>query len=354
MVKNIGIDLGTSNVLINLYGKGIVLNEPSVVAIDKRTQEVIAVGRQAYEMIGRTPQSIEVIRPLKGGVIADFDVAEAMLLLFLERVHRKSWFSKPNVLICTPANVSEIERLALIEAVERVGAGRIYIEEEAKVAGIGAGVDLLGTTARMVIDIGGGTTDVAVITAGEVLLSESIKLAGDDFDETIVQYFKDQFHVLIGERSAETVKKTVASAKRLTESELVTYDIKGRDLLTGLPKSVNVTANQLYEALRGPFEQIARVAKRLLETLPPEVAADVIENGVILTGGGALIYHMDTYLTEYLHVSVLRDEQPLNCVAIGTGLLLDMILSGKLERTNPTWRQRFKRRWLRFKRRLMG
>ena len=354
MVKNIGIDLGTSNVLINLYGKGIVLNEPAVVAMDTRTQEIIAVGKQAYDMLGRTPESIEVIRPLKGGVIADFDVAEAMLLLFLERVHRRSFFSKPNVLICTPASVSEIERLALIEAVERVGAGHIYIEEEAKVAGVGAGIDLLGTTARMVIDIGGGTSDVAVIVSGEVLVSESIKLAGDDFDAAIVQYFKDQFHVLIGERSAETVKKTVSTAKLLSEAELVTYDIKGRDLLTGLPKSVNVTANQLYVALHPYFERIARVAKRILETLPPEVAADVIENGVILTGGGALIYHMDTYLTEYLHVSVLRDEQPLNCVAIGTGLLLDMILSGKLERTNPTWQQRWKRRWLRFKRRLMG
>ena len=314
MAKNVGIDLGTTNVLVNLYGKGIILNEPSVVAIDTRSQEVIAIGHEAYEMMGRTPESIQVIQPLKGGVIADFDIAEAMLMLFMQRLNLTSWFAKPNVLICAPSKVSEIERLALIETVERAGGGRIYLEEEPKVAGVGAGIDPLNSSGSMVIDIGGGTSDFAVISAGEVIASESIKLAGDDLDLAIIQYLKDNFHILVGERSAESLKKAVASAVLLPEEEVETYDVKGRDLLTGLP----------------------------------------MEKGILLTGGGALIYHMDTFLTDFLKVSVLKAEQPMNCVAIGSGLMLDLILSGKLERTNPTWRQRLKRRLQRIKRRILG
>ena len=281
MAKNVGIDLGTTNVLVNLYGKGIILNEPSVVAIDTRSQEVIAIGHEAYEMMGRTPESIQVIQPLKGGVIADFDIAEAMLMLFMQRLNLTSWFAKPNVLICAPSKVSEIERLALIETVERAGGGRIYLEEEPKVAGVGAGIDPLSSSGSMVIDIGGGTSDFAVISAGEVIASESIKLAGDDLDLAIIQYLKDNFHILVGERSAESLKKAVASAVLLPEEEVETYDVKGRDLLTGLPKSVNVDSNMICQAIRPILIEIARVAKRVLETIPPEMAADVMEKGIL-------------------------------------------------------------------------
>lgn len=354
MSRDIGIDLGTANVLIHLKGRGIVLNEPAVVAVDSQSQDVIAVGREAYEMIGRTPPSIQVIHPLKGGVIDDYDMTEAMLMLFLEKMNSRSWFSKPNILICAPSNISEIERTSLVEAAERAGGGRIYIEEEPKVAGIGAGIDILDPSGSMVIDIGGGTSDIAVISSGEIIASESIKMAGDQFDDAITQYFKDNFQLLIGERSAEQIKISLASALPLEDDMVETHDLKGRDLVTGLPKSINVNSNHIYEAIKDQIIIIARAAKRILEDTPPEVAADIIEKGIILTGGGAMIFQMDTYLTEYLKVSVLKAEQPMNCVAIGTGLMLEMITNGKLERTNPTRQQKFVKFLKRLKRRLIG
>lgn len=354
MSRDIGIDLGTANVLIHLKGRGIVLNEPAVVAVDSQSQDVIAVGREAYEMIGRTPPSIQVIHPLKGGVIDDYDMTEAMLMLFLEKMNSRSWFSKPNILICAPSNISEIERTSLVEAAERAGGGRIYIEEEPKVAGIGAGIDILDPSGSMVIDIGGGTSDIAVISSGEIISSESIKMAGDQFDDAITQYFKDNFQLLIGERSAEQIKISLASALPLEDDMVETHDLKGRDLVTGLPKSINVNSNHIYEAIKDQIIIIARAAKRILEDTPPEVAADIIEKGIILTGGGAMIFQMDTYLTEYLKVSVLKAEQPMNCVAIGTGLILEMITNGKLERTNPTRQQKFVKFLKRLKRRLIG
>lgn len=354
MSRDIGIDLGTANVLIHLKGRGIILNEPAVVAVDSQTQEVIAIGREAYEMIGRTPPSIEIIHPLKGGVIDDYDMTEALLILFLEKMNSRSWFAKPNILICAPSNISEIERVSLVEATERAGGGRIYIEEEPKVAGIGAGIDILDPTGSMVIDIGGGTSDIAVISSGEIISSASIKVAGDEFDSAIIQYFKENFQLLIGERSAEQIKMALATAQPLDENELQTHDLKGRDLVSGLPKSINVNSNHIHEAIKDHLIVIARSAKRILEDTPPEVAADIIEKGIILTGGGAMIYHMDTYLTEYLNVSVLKAEQPMNCVAIGTGLMLELITSGKLERTNPTRKQKLARFFKRLKRRLIG
>lgn len=354
MSRDIGIDLGTANVLIHLKGRGIVLNEPAVVAVDSQSQDVIAVGREAYEMIGRTPPSIQVIHPLKGGVIDDYDMTEAMLMLFLEKMNSRSWFSKPNILICAPSNISEIERTSLVEAAEKAGGGRIYIEEEPKVAGIGAGIDILDPSGSMVIDIGGGTSDIAVISSGEIISSESIKMAGDQFDDAITQYFKDNFQLLIGERSAEQIKISLASALPLEDDLVETHDLKGRDLVTGLPKSTNVNSNHIYEAIKDQIIIIARAAKRILEDTPPEVAADIIEKGIILTGGGAMIFQIDTYLTEYLKVSVLKAEQPMNCVAIGTGLMLEMITNGKLERTNPTRQQKFVKFLKRLKRRLIG
>lgn len=354
MSRDIGIDLGTANVLIHLKGRGIVLNEPAVVAVDTRTQEVIAFGREAYEMIGRTPASITIAHPLKGGVIDDYDLAEAMLILFLEKINSRNWFSKPNILICAPSNISEIERMSLIEATERAGGGQIFIEEEPKVAGVGAGIDILDPTGSMVIDIGGGTSDIAVISSSEIIMSESIRIAGDDFDAAIIQYFKDNFQLLIGDRSAEHIKMTLATALPLDDEEVETHDLKGRDLVTGLPKSINVNSNHIHAAIQDHLLVVARGAKRALEDSPPEVAADIMEKGIILTGGGALIYHMDTFLTEYLNVTVLKAEQPMNCVAIGTGLMLDLIQSGKLERTNPTRQQKLSRFLQKIKRRLIG
>lgn len=354
MGKEIGIDLGTANVLIHMHGRGIVLNEPSVVAIDKQSDEIIAVGHEAYEMIGRNPKSIEVIHPLRGGVIADFDITEAMLVILLEKIQKNSWFSKPNVLISCPSNVSEVERTSLIEAVERSVGGRIYIEEEAKIAGIGAGIDIQDNTGSMVIDIGGGTTDIAVITSGEIIASESLKVAGDDFNDAIVQYLKREFHLLVGERSAEQLKIAVSTAQRLENSEVRTFDIKGRDLITGLPKSLNIHSNQVYDAILPNLRLIARAAQAVLESVSPEIASDIIEKGIILTGGGALIKQLDNYLTEFLNVSVIQADQPMQCVAIGSGLMLEMILSGKVERNVPS-RVTKVRRWLmRMKRRLLG
>ncbi|MCW6652209.1 rod shape-determining protein [Aerococcaceae bacterium NML191292] len=354
MSREIGIDLGTSNVLIHLKGHGIILNEPAVVALDTKTREIVAVGREAYDMIGRAPASIEIVRPIKKGVISDFDVAEAMLVVLLERLNIQRWFSRPNVLICSPAKISDIERISLVEVAEKASNGRIFLEDEARVAAVGAGVDYFDPSSYMMIDIGGGTCDIAVISSGEMIVSETLKLAGDDFDAAIIQYFKEHHQLLIGERTAEAVKKQLATAIFVSPAEMLTQAVKGRDLLTGLPKSINAHSNQMYEALKPLIEQIARVVKRVLEDLPPEIAADIAGKGIILTGGGALIYQLDTFLTKQLKVSVIRSDQPLNSVGLGTGLMLDLILSGKLERTNPTWKQKF-RRWLRrWRRRIIG
>lgn len=354
MARDIGIDLGTANVLIHLKGRGIVLNEPSLVAVDKRTQEVIAFGNEAYDMIGRTPESIEVIQPLKSGVIDDFDLAEALLVLFFEKINSRTWFSRPNVLICAPSNVTEIEKLALIEAVEKAGGGQIFIEEEPKVAGVGAGIDLLSPKGSMVIDIGGGTCDIAIIAASEIVHSESLKLAGDDFDEAIIHYIKKKYNLLIGNRTAEQAKIKLATAVELSESKMNYLDIKGRDMITGLPKSININSNDIYHALYEQLQIIARTAKTVIEEAAPEMASDIMDKGIMMTGGGAMIYGVDNFLTQYLGVSVITAEQPMNCVAMGTGLMLEMIQNGQLQRINLTWKQkwerfvkRFKRRWLR-------
>lgn len=355
MSRDIGIDLGTANVLIHFKGRGVILNEPSVVAVEKRTQEVIAIGKEAYDMIGRTADTIEIIRPLKGGVIADYDIAEALLVLFFQKIHSQKWLTKPNVLICRPSSISEIEQTALVEAIEKVGGGKIFMEEEAKVAGVGAGIDLFDPSGNMVIDIGGGTSDIAIISGGEIIQSTSLKIAGDDFDASIIQYFKNKYKLLIGERSAEQIKIELASAVLIdNEDELEVRTLKGRDLVTGLPKSINVTSNQLYEAIHEQLTMIARSAKELLEDTQPEIASDIIEKGILLTGGGALIGSIDLFLSDYLKVSAIRAEQPMSCVAIGTGIMLDLIQSGKLQRTNLTWKQKAARYFSRLKRRLLG
>lgn len=354
MSKDIGIDLGTANVLIHLKGRGVILNEPALVAFDKESHQVIEYGRDAYQMIGRTGPNTEIIRPLKAGTISDYELAEAMLTLFFEKINSRSWFSKPNVLICAPAEISEVERLSLIEAIERAGGGNIYIEEEAKVAAVGAGIDILSPKGAMIIDIGGGTTDIAIISAGEVIASRSLKVAGDSFDVALIHYFKQEKQLLIGEKTAEEAKIAVGSATKLADQLLETYDLKGRDLVTGLPKSININSNDIYLALHQSLSVIARACRELMEDASPELLADILEQGVILTGGGAMLYNLDTYLSDFLQLSVIRADQPMSCVAIGTGLMLDMIQDGVFDKQTLTFTQKIKKFFRSMRRKLFG
>jgi rod shape-determining protein MreB and related proteins len=327
--KDIGIDLGTANVLIHVKGKGIVLNEPSVVALDKNTNKVLAVGEEARRMVGRTPGNIVAIRPLKDGVIADFDVTEAMLKHFINKLNVKGFLSKPRILICCPTNITSVEQKAIREAAEKSGGKKIYLEEEPKVAAIGAGMDIFNPTGNMVVDIGGGTTDVAVLSMGDIVTAQSIKMAGDKFDQEILNYIKKEYKLLIGERTAEDIKVnigTVFSSKREGEEEFANeMSIRGRDMVSGLPRTITVTSKEIEGALRESVAVIVQAAKNVLEKTPPELSADIIDRGVIITGGGALLHGMDQLLAEELKVPVFKAENPMDCVAIGTGLMLENI-----------------------------
>ncbi|MFD0050347.1 rod shape-determining protein [Actinomycetes bacterium NPDC127524] len=319
--RDIGIDLGTANVLIHVKGKGIVLNEPSVVAIDKNTNRVLAVGEEARKMVGRTPGNIVAIRPLKDGVIADFDVTESMLKHFINKLNVKGFLSKPRILICCPTNITSVEQKAIKEAAEKSGGKKIYLEEEPKVAAIGAGMDIFQPSGNMVVDIGGGTTDIAVLSMGDIVTSSSIKMAGDKFDGEILSYIKRKYKLLIGERTAEDIKIKVATVFPGSRNEEI--DIRGRDMVSGLPRTITVRSQEIEEALREQVAVIVQAAKSVLERTPPELSADIIDRGVILTGGGALLHGIDLLLAEELKVPVLVAEQPMDCVAIGTGIMLD-------------------------------
>ncbi|WP_044339974.1 rod shape-determining protein [Rossellomorea aquimaris] len=324
--KDIGIDLGTANVLIHVKGKGIVLNEPSVVALDKNTGKVLAVGEEARRMVGRTPGNIVATRPLKDGVIADFDVTEAMLKHFINKLNVKGFLSKPRILICCPTNITSVEQKAIREAAEKSGGKKIYLEEEPKVAAIGAGMDIFNPTGNMVVDIGGGTTDVAVLSMGDIVTSQSIKMAGDKFDQEILNYIKKEYKLLIGERTAEDIKVNIGTVFSETfDEERREMSIRGRDMVSGLPRTITVTATEIEGALRESVAVIVQAAKNVLEKTPPELSADIIDRGVILTGGGALLHGMDTLLAEELKVPVLIAENPMDCVAVGTGLMLENI-----------------------------
>lgn len=321
--KDIGIDLGTANVLIHLKGKGIVLNEPSVVAIDKKTNKVLAVGEEARQMVGRTPGNIIAIRPLKDGVIADFDVTEAMLKHFINKLDVKGFLSKPRILICCPTNITSVEQKAIREAAEKSGGKKVYLEEEPKVAAIGAGMDIFQPSGNMVVDIGGGTTDVAVLSMGDIVTSESIKVAGDVFDNDILQYIKKEYKLLIGERTAENIKTTIGTVFPGGRDD--TMDIRGRDMVTGLPRTIEINSEEIEHALHESVSLIVQAAKDVLEKTPPELSADIIDRGVILTGGGALLHGIDQLLIEELKVPVFVAENPMDCVAVGTGIMLDNI-----------------------------
>src|SRR5690625_683835 len=318
--RDIGIDLGTANVLIHIKGKGIVLNEPAVVAMDRVQDKVLAVGDEAYRMVGRTPGNIEAIRPLKEGVIADFDVTEAMLKHFIDKIKVKGFLSKPRMLICCPTNITKVEQKAIKEAAEKSGGKQIFLEEEPKVAAIGAGMDIFQPSGNMVIDIGGGTTDVAVLSMGDIVTAESIKVAGDNFDIAILQHIKNKYKLLIGERTAEDIKVNVATVFKGGRDE--SMDIRGRDMVSGLPRTVTVASEEIEIALREPMSLITEAAKLVLEKTPPELSADIIDRGVILTGGGALIHGVDQLLAEELKVPVFIADEPMNCVAKGTGIML--------------------------------
>lgn len=319
--KDIGIDLGTANVLIYVKGQGIVLNEPSVVAIDSETKRPLAVGREARDMLGRTPGRVKAIRPMKDGVIADFEITEIMLDYFIRKVNGKNLFSRPRVLICCPSNITQVEKNAIKEAAERTGAKKVFLEEEPKVAAIGAGLDIAKPSGNMVIDIGGGTTDIAVLSLGGIVNSSSIKIAGNTFDNDIMKYVKDKYKLLIGDRTAEDVKITIGTVYQGARNEKM--DVRGRDLVTGLPHTITLCSEEVEEALRESIYIIIHTAKTVLEGTPPELASDIIDKGIVITGGGALINGVNELLAHELKVPVFVAESPLTCVAEGTGVLLD-------------------------------
>ncbi len=319
--KDIGIDLGTANVLIYIKGQGIVLNEPSVVAIDKETKKVLAVGSEAREMLGRTPGNVKAIRPMKDGVIADFNITEELLSNFIRKIKAKSLFSRLRILICCPSNITQVEKNAIKEAAERIGAKKVFLEEEPKVAAVGAGLDIAKPSGSMVIDVGGGTTDIAVLSLGGIVNSASIKVAGNKFDADIVKYIKEKYKLLIGERTAEEIKLTIGNV--FVEDKDDKMEVRGRDLVTGLPHTITLTSSEVEEALRESIYLLINTTKNVLEQTPPELSADIIDKGIVITGGGALIKGFDKLLAHELKVPVFVAESPLTCVAEGTGILLE-------------------------------
>lgn len=322
--KDMGIDLGTANTLVYLKGKGIILREPSVVAIkNDSSKSVLAVGDEAKEMIGRTPGNIVAIRPLKDGVIADFDVTQMMLKRFIEKVTNKSAFVRPRIVVCFPSGVTEVEKRAIEEATKQAGAREVHLMEEPMAAAVGAGLPVNEPTGSMVVDIGGGTTEVAIISLGGIVTSKSLRIAGDELDHSIVSYIKKEYNLMIGERTAEQVKMEIGSA--FPDDEERTMDIKGRDLITGLPKVINVSSSEIREALKEPVTAIIDAIKSTLEKTPPELSADIMDKGIMLTGGGAMLHGIDRLINKETHMPVHIAENPLDCVAIGAGKALEQI-----------------------------
>lgn len=321
--KDIGIDLGTANTLVYMRGKGIIIREPSVVAVDARSERVRCVGQEAKDVIGRTPGSIIAVRPLKDGVIADFDYTTSMLQEFIKKALAGSAFSKPRVIICIPSGVTAVERRAVKEAAENAGAKRVSIIEEPMAAAIGAGLPVAEPTGSMIVDIGGGTSEVAVISLGGIVTSRSVRVAGDEFDLSIINYIKKKYNLLIGERTAENVKIAIGSAFPSEDDE--TMDIKGRNLLTGLPENITVTSAEIREALSEPLSHVIEAIKSTLERTPPELAADIIDSGIMLAGGGALLKGLDRLINNETGMPVYIAERPLDCVAEGTGKVLENI-----------------------------
>ena len=320
--QDIGIDLGTATILVHVKGKGITLREPAVVAIDKNTNEVLAVGQNARKMLGRTPGNIVAIRPMKDGVISDYTVTEKMLKYFISKVSDRSIIS-PRIMICVPSGVTEVERKAVIDAANHAGARKVYLIEEPIAAAIGAGIDITKPYGTMIVDIGGGTTDIAVIALGGAVRSTSIKVAGDKFDEAIIKYIKKHHSIIVGERTAEEIKINIGCVYPKTTTDKM--NIKGRHLVSGLPVEIEVTSDEMLEALRDSANQIIEAIHGVLEITPPELSADISDRGIYITGGGGLIYGLDKLIEERTGIPVMVAEDAVSCVAMGTGKALNHI-----------------------------
>ncbi len=319
---DMGIDLGTASVLVYLKGKGIVLNEPSVVAIDKNTNKILAVGEEAKRMLGRTPGNIVAIRPMRDGVISDFDITEKMLKYFFNKTIGKTFF-KPRTIICVPSGITEVEKRAVLDASRNAGASKTYLIEEPIAAAIGAGIDISQPSGNMVVDIGGGTTDVAVISLGGIVVSKSIKIAGDECNEAIIRYIRKKHNMMIGERTAEELKMNIGTAY---PREKETYmEVRGRNLMTGLPRTIKVSSSEMLEALEEPVSQIVETVHQVLEKTPPELAADIGNKGIYMTGGGSLLKGLSTLISKRTGIDTFVVEDPIGAVAVGTGRALDWI-----------------------------
>lgn len=320
-MRDIGIDLGTTNILIYVKGKGVVLNEPSVVSIDNNTKKILAVGTEAKEMLGRAPGKVKVVKSIKDGVIADFDITEEMLNQFMKKALGRKLLSKPRILICCPSNITGVEKNAIREMAEKMGARRVFLEEEAKVAAVGAGIDITKPSGSMIIDIGGGTTDIAVLSLGGIVESDSIRIAGNTFDESIANYIKDKYKVIIGEKTSEDIKTSIGTVIKSDKKE--SLEVTGRSTTTGLPETIIVTSQDIEEALKDNIKKIISSIKKVLEKIPPELAADISDKGIILTGGGSLIKGLVEKLRKELKIPVFISDNPLTNVVEGTGILLE-------------------------------
>ncbi|MBS6396820.1 MAG: rod shape-determining protein MreB [Clostridiales bacterium] len=326
---DVGIDLGTASILVYIKGKGVVLKEPSVVAFDRDTNKIKAIGEEARLMLGRTPGNIVAVRPLRQGVISDYTVTEKMLGFFIKKAVGKKTFRKPKIAVCVPSGVTEVEKKAVEDATYQAGAREVFIIEEPIAAAIGAGIDISRPCGNMIVDIGGGTTDIAVISLGGTVVSTSVKIAGDDFDEAIVRYMRKKHNLLIGERTAEDIKIKVGSCYPRAEVESI--DIRGRNLVTGLPKTVTVTSEETEEALREATAQIVEAVHSVLERTPPELTADIAERGIVLTGGGALLRGLEELLESKTGINTMTAEDPMKCVAIGTGKYVEALSGSHME-----------------------
>lgn len=321
--RDMAVDLGTANTKVHVKGKGIVLMEPSVVAIEKDGGKILAVGSEAKKMIGRTPGSIVAIRPLRDGVIADFDVTESMLRYFIQKVHKRSFMVKPRVVVCVPSGVTEVEKRAVFEATLQAGARAAYLIEEPMAAAIGANLPVQEPTGNMVVDIGGGTTEVAVVSLGGIVTAESIRIGGDEFDEAIIQHVKKEYNVMIGERTSEEIKIEIGSAYPLPEEE--DAEVRGRDLLSGLPKNIILSSEEIRAAIEEPLSAIITAIKSTLEKTPPELSSDIMDRGIVLTGGGSMLKGLDERLRQETGMPVHVTEDPMICVVMGSGKALEEI-----------------------------
>lgn len=322
-VEDVGIDLGTASVLVFKKGEGIVLHEPSVVAIDKNSGKVIAVGEEAREMLGRTPGYISAIRPLREGVIADYDTTEKMLTYFIKRVIGNKLFLKPRVIVCIPTGATDVEERAVRQATLASGARQAFIIEEPLAAALGAGINIAGATGNMVVDIGGGTSDIAVLALGGIVCNTSLRVGGDKFDESLIRYIRKEYSLMIGERTAEEIKIRIGTAWITPENQDQYMEVRGRDLVSGLPKTINISSRESWMALEEPVYAVIDAVKKVLEITPPELAADIVNNGIVMTGGGSLLNGLDILLSKETNLPVQVAEEAISCVAIGTGKALN-------------------------------